>query len=290
MDNSSPTSTSMNPNSETKQATQSWWNRPIWGKNSLIEDLFAGGRSPVSEDTLMLHNREKMDAHFFAKTAEAIDSDKFSNQEFVLFIKIKYCIARGIEEYEGLTESVKFLQAAIEAKNSFLTLDQTEIRYRSSKQQEFYKFVEQLIANYRDKEAFRTEVQEKLVEVLPSVKTEEGRIALQAYVKELHGLSEYELGLKLLSLFKTYQLADYSILRTISDMVSSFGEKDTVDYKGLLSLVIAKYEIFEKLSKIIGVSEKDSNPDTYTRMLQYIALSYRHKASYAKFQELLIPI
>lgn len=204
-----------------------------------------------------------------------------------MFLKIKYCLAKGIEDYQGLSESVKLLQAAIEAKNSYITLDQTELRYRSSKQQEFYQFVEKLLTNHEDKETFRTQVQEKLLEVLPSVKTDEGKVALQAYVTELNKLSESELGLKLLALFKTYQLADYSILRTVSDMVGTLSEKEAIDFKNLAALVTNKYDVFEKLRKIIGVSEKQSNPDTYARMIQYITLGYRHKTSYAKFAELL---
>ncbi|PSF35695.1 hypothetical protein C7H19_15775 [Aphanothece hegewaldii CCALA 016] len=275
-----------NPN-PLETTPKKWWNLPVWGKGSILEYLFAGGKASVSETAIMLHNREMMDALFFAKTAESIDSEKFNSKEFILFLKIKYCLARGIEEYEGLADSVKLLQAAIEAKNSYITLDQTELRFRSSKQQEFYQFVEKLLDNYEDQDLFRTQIQEKLNEVLPSIKTEEGKIALQAYVKELNKLSEYELGLKLLALFKSYQLADYSILKTISDMVSTLREKDTIDFKGLIALVMSKYEVFQKLKKIIGVSDKQNNPDTYARMVQYIALSYRHKLSYAKFAELL---
>jgi hypothetical protein len=267
--------------------SQDWWNRPVWGKGSIIEYLFARGKSSISETAIMLHNREMMDAHFFAKTAESIDSEKFSSKEFILFLKMKYCLTRNIEEYEGLGESTKLLQAAIEAKNSYITLDQTELRYRSSKQQEFYKFVEELLSNHEDQESFRTQVQEKLNEVLPLVKTEEGKIALQEYVKELNKLAEYELGLKLLALFKTYQLADYSLLKIVADMVSTLREKEAIDFKGLIALVISKYEVFQKLKKIIGVSEQQSNPETYARMIQYITLSYKHKTLYAKFAELL---
>jgi hypothetical protein len=119
------------------------------------------------------------------------------------------------------------------------------------------------------------------------VKTEEGKIALQAYQTELERLAEYELGLKLLSLFKAYQLADYSILRTISEMVENFREKQTIDYPGLVALVISKYDVFEKLKNIIGVADNKSKPETYARMLQYITFSYRHGKSYAKFAELL---
>jgi hypothetical protein len=269
----------------------SLWMRPLTGEGSILELIsakFLNGKSEVPESVQIIHNGEMMAMRVFARTAESIDSDKFSSQEFLMFVKMKYCLARGIEEYAGLDQSIKLLQAAIEAKNSFLTLDQTELRYRSSKQQEFYKYIESLLlADYEDKIVFKARVQEKLIETLPYVKTEEGKIALQAYQTELERLSEYELGLRLLSLFKAYQLADYSILRTISEIVDSSREKEIIDYQGLVALVISKYPVFEKLKDIIGVSDGKSRPETYARMLQFITLSYRHGKSYAKFAELL---
>ncbi|NCR16667.1 MAG: hypothetical protein GPJ22_04725 [Microcystis aeruginosa LL13-03] len=253
----------------------------------LITKLFQ--RKPeVPELVQIVHNQEMSAVGVFAKTAESIDSDKFSSQEFLMFVKMKYCLARGIEEYAGLDQSIKLLQGAIEAKNSYLTLDQTESRYRSSKQQDFYKYIESLLASdYEDKAAFKARVAEKLVETLPHVKTEEGKVALKAYQTELESLADHELGLKLLSLFKAYQLANYSVLRTISDIVETFREKQTLDYPSLVASVISKYEVFEKLKNIIGVANNKSKPETYARMLQYIALTYRHGKSYAQFAELL---
>jgi len=253
----------------------------------LITKLFQ--RKPeVPELVQIVHNQEMSAVGVFAKTAESIDSDKFSSQEFLMFVKMKYCLARGIEEYAGLDQSIKLLQGAIEAKNSYLTLDQTEFRYRSSKQQDFYQYVESLLASdYEDKAAFQARVAEKLLSTLPQVKTEEGKIALKDYQSELERLADYELGLKLLSLFKTYQLADYSVLRTISDILETFREKQTLDYSSLVVLVISKYEVFEKLKNIIGVADNKNKPETYARMMQYIALTYRHGKSYAQFAELL---
>jgi len=86
----------------------------------LITKLFQ--RKPeVPELVQIVHNQEMSAVGVFAKTAESIDSDKFSSQEFLMFVKMKYCLARGIEEYAGLDQSIKLLQGAIEAKNSYLT-------------------------------------------------------------------------------------------------------------------------------------------------------------------------
>jgi hypothetical protein len=268
------------------QGNQSgWWNVSI---SSAIETLMGKmGKEPVPEVALAIHNREMMDTIVFAKTAQAIDNAKFTQHEFLLLIKIKYCLDRGLEEYAGLKQSVKYLQAAIEAKNSYLLLDQTELRYRSSKQQEFYRHIQDILDHHSDRQFFRNSVHNKLMETLPDVKSEEGKIALQDYEKEIDKLAEYELGLKLFSLFKAYQLADYSILRSISDMVISFKEKDTMNSKALALMVVDKFDIFEKLGKIIGLSAQQNTPENYAKMLQYIALEARHKKAYDQFQDLL---
>jgi hypothetical protein len=236
---------------------------------------------------IALHNREIMDSTVFAKTAQSIDNAKFTQPEFILLLKIRYCLDRGIEDYAGLDQSVKYLQAAIEAKNSYILLDQTELRYRSSKQQEFYQHIQSILDMYQDREFFKESVHAKLLETLPSVKTEEGKTALQDYEKEIDRLSEYELGLKLFSLFKQYQLADYSVLRSISDMVSTFQEKDTMNSKVLSLLVVGKFETFSQLGKIIGLTGPKNTPDNYAKMLQYIALESRHKKSYVQFKDFI---
>lgn len=283
---------SINTDLENKTSDPSWWNRPIWGEDSLLEDLMSKldkATLSVAEQTVMLHRASMMDALVFAKTATAIDSDKFSNQEFLLYFKINYALRRGIDGYEGIGESVQLFEVAIEAQHSYITLDQTEIRYRSSKQQELYEFVRQLLLcqEEEDQDKFRDYVQKKLTEVLSQIKTEEGRNAMQAYVKELDHLAEHPLKLKLLSLFKAYELADYSILRTISDLIAKLKEQDVTDLKILASLVMSQYEVFEKLGQIIGVTEKLNNPNTYALMVQYMALGHRHKLSYIQFEELL---
>ncbi|MDJ0510099.1 MAG: hypothetical protein QNJ64_12725 [Crocosphaera sp.] len=265
-----------------------WWNRPVMGEDSLVEDLLEKfSKKGVSESALFLHNREMTDLRVFAKTAQAIDNEKFGKEEFLVFVKMQYLLRHGINEYQGLYESLQLLKVAIDAKDCFISIDQTELRYRGIKQQGFYKFVELLLKDHEDKAAFREQVQMRLADLMPQVKTEEGRNALQSYAEHLDQLSESELGLQLLSLFKTYDLADYSILRVISEMIQSLGKRDLLDFKGLVSLVRVNYDTFEKLQDIIGLSKRQSNPETYTIMIQFIALSNRHAISYMKFDDLM---
>ncbi|GBF81672.1 hypothetical protein [Aphanothece sacrum] len=288
MDKFTEITTSISPEITTKTNDVPWWNRPVVGEKSILKDLLGKlSKTEVSESALVLHNREMNDLRVFAKTAQAIDNEKFGKEEFLIFVKIKYMLVKNVDKYKGIYDSLRLLQVAIEAKDSFISIDQTELRYRGSKQQEFYDFVQELLEDHENTATFRQQTQEKLIELLPQVKTDEGKIALQSYAKHLDKLSEHELGLKLLCLFKAYQLADYSILRVISEMIQNLGKSDLQDFRSLVALVMVNYSVFEKLRGIIGLSHSQSNPETYTRMIQYIALSNRYSISYIKFDELM---
>ena len=281
------TSTSMNAGANQSPQETPWWNRKVIGENSLVEQFFSkSSKLEVPDEKKFIYGQNRTDLLVFAKTAQAIDSDKFAQEEFLIFVKLKYLFEHGINEYAGLYYSLRFLQVAIEAKDSFICIDQTELRYRGSKQQALYQFVESLLEDHDNKEAFRQKIQERLSDLLPQVKTEEGKTALQSYAQHLERLSENELGLKLLSLFKTYQLADYSVLRTISDLLQSLSKSNLQDFPSLLSLVKSNYQLFEQLRTIIGLAAWQSTPETYALMIQYIALSHRHAISYLKFDNL----
>ena len=136
-------------------------------------------------------------------------------------------------------------------------------------------------------ERFKEEVELKLEEILPRLKTDEGRIAVETYTKEILKISQHPLGIKLLLLFKKYQLDDYSILRGVANTIGLLDSEDLLNLDALLLLVMVKYTIFEKLGPIIGVAEEYNRPETYSKMLQYIGLKARHEGSYEKFHEFL---
>ena len=282
------TQTSINSDLKSQSEAVAWWNRPVVGEGSILAEFFSRlNKQEVSESVVVLHNRELMDIRVFAKTAEAIDNEKFGTDEFLVFVKIQYLLRKGIGDYADLNRAIQLLQVAIKAKDSFITIDQTELRYRGSKQQQFYEHVQESLVSHTTPTVFREQVQEKLTELMPQVKTDEGKTALQSYAQHMDRLSEHELGLQLLSLFKTYELADYSILRIISDMIASLNKRDLKDAKSLISLVMVNLSVFEKLKKIIGISDSKSTPETYAIMIQYIALANRHRLSFMKFQELM---
>lgn len=245
------------------------------------------GKPQVSEGSVSLHNRALKEITPIGNKAEKINNDKFGNEEFLLLLRIKINMFKEAEGYRGLSNCVELLQAAIIAQKSFLRLEQTELRYRSRKQQEFYQYVAENLEENIDREAFDKKVNQKQVEVLPSITTDEGRAAIDTYVKEINVLSKYKLGLKLLALFKQYELQDFSILKNISDVVEGLQGKDLISSDNLISPVLENYESFEKLGPIIGISEAESTPQAYARILQVIGLTNRHGKAYLEFKQLV---
>ena len=244
-------------------------------------------RPKVDEGIIFIHNRAFSQLKRLATKAKAIDNRKFDDREFVSFVKLKYYVENGVNEYEGIGNSLKLFEVALTAKDSYMAIEQVEFRYRSFKQQDFYNFVDELLAQEFSLDDFRNQVQTKLVEVIPDIRTEEGQYALQSYKAELDKISQHQLGLKLLHLFKQYELEDYSILRDVSDIVNSFYNQKLGNLDDFLRVVGENYSAFEKLGKVIGITDKKSKPKTYARMIQYMAMVNKYQASYVQFRQLL---
>lgn len=261
------------------------------GQSNFLGKFFKRFQKPdVLESDKFLHQRNLEKLALITNQAENLNADKFGNTEFMAFFKIKSYIARSIDEYANLDEVIELLRVAIEAQTSFSTIDSTESRYCSSSQRKLYDFVNSLLTQEIDTAVFKQQVEQKLEEVLPLLQTEEGKVALRAYVAEISKISENPLGLKLILLFKKYQLDDYSTLRSVSNTINLLEAEDLLNLDALLLLVMVKYDVFEKLGPIVGIAEQHNRPETYSKMLQYIGLKSRHEVSYQKFQDFLLLI
>ena len=274
--------------------TKPWWNRNLWGDESLIESVnhwlnqtFFTSRAEVSESSMAIYKQSLTQLHNIAAIAKTIDREKFSTQEFILFLDIKRQIDRNLGLYQGLKNTIDLLGVALETKDCFLKIEATETRYRSYSQQDFYNYVFELLGQSSSKDEFKERVHKQLVEVISKVKTEEGKSALQAYCNQLYILSENELGLKLLFLFKQSNLTDFSLLRNIAEIADSFYDKELQSLKQFNFIVRMNAEMFLKFGEIIEVPESQNNPKTYALILQYIALKARHQNSYGQFQQLI---
>lgn len=153
------------------------------GENGLSFLGLSFGKPKVPEDAIALHNKTFKEIADLAHKAEKIDNEKFGQKEFILYLKLRYKVSQGVKEYQNLGLNIKYLEAAIIAQNSYLKIEQTELRYRSRKQQAFYQFVIDNITDNIDKNVFQEQVKTKLAEVIPLVNTEEGKEALKAYLQ-----------------------------------------------------------------------------------------------------------
>jgi hypothetical protein len=260
----------------------------IWGEDGIFEIIRKkSGKPKVPEDVASRHETTFKELKKFTNQAEKVDEQLPKSKDFSLFVKFNQAVKQGDREFKKLFNSVQLLKAALDTQNSFFKIEQIESRFCSYQQQEMYKFVEKNLSENINITEFRNSINNKLAEIIPLLNTDEGKQALQAYLKEINTISEHELGLKLFSLFKQYQLADYTILKKISDILSLLEGKDLLDRANLVNLVVENYQIFEKLSLILGVSQSKNSSDIHATILQYVALLYRHKDSYDKFEQLL---
>lgn len=249
--------------------------------------IFGFGKESVPDDAIELHNKKIREITPLAQKIVRMDDEKFTNKEFSLYVKIRIKVETEAQEYQQVCRSIKYLEVAIAASGSYLKTEQTELRYRSRKQQEFYQFVIDNITDDVNKNAFRDRLKNKLDEILPSINSEEGKAALKTYLVEINKISQYDLGLKLLSLFKKYELSDFTILRKVSDLVEKTASQDLLTANELKLTVIENYEDFEKLAPIVGISDDNLKPELFVQMLQYLGLGRKHEKSYSQFQSLI---
>lgn len=183
--------------------------------------------------------------------------------------------------------STSQLRVALETKESFVKIETIETRYRSYAQQEFYEYVCELLQRIYEIEEFTKLIEYQSMKILPKIKTDDGKAAIQSYVNQLEIVCKDQIGLKLLSLFKKYDLSNFALLRNVAEIAESFYDKNLESLKEFTVIVQVNSEMFLKLGNIILIPQGKNQPETYALMLQYIALRNRHQKSFAEFQSLL---
>ncbi|MGI0482465.1 hypothetical protein ACN4EE_16990 [Geminocystis sp. CENA526] len=278
-------------NKPTDKKTEAWWNKPLWGDKSMLEKIEAIIQKPheeVPQEVIEHHQRVFAELKLLTPIAKALDSSKFSDSEFLEFVKISNLFSLEIGEYKGLRNYVALFRVAVEAKDSFLKIEQIELSYRSSKQQQFYNFVVELLEKQLPSSEFITFLDQQLEKTLQEIQTEEGKNAINVYAQTLKTVAKQDdLGLRLIFLFKKYQLEDFSLLRVMSDIVQYLLGRDLGDFNDIVTLVKANEQRFEQLGKIIELPIDKTREEDYARMLQYIVLKQKHQVSYIQFQRLL---
>ncbi|MBE9176122.1 hypothetical protein IQ225_13865 [Synechocystis salina LEGE 06155] len=274
-----------NPSPESARE-QPWWNRPVLGKGGLIEGIIQT-KKEVPEAALIERKKHVNDLYIFAKTAEAIDSPQFLDEEFITYIKIQYMLDNDLGEYAGLKQSYRYLELAIDVKDLLLFINQTELRYRGYKQQEFYNQVPDILRDSEDADAFKQQLEATVVEAVDQTKTPEGKEALNHYVDNLKQISDNPLGLNLLRRFHSFEQSDYSVLASISELIRNIEIRSIHDLAALTRLVNENIGIFDKISQIIQIPAEKNNSRSFALMIQFIALNHQHANTALKFEQLI---
>ena len=119
-------------------------------------------------------------------------------------------LEREVPGYEGLEYSAQLLEAALQARNSFLGIEEIEFQYRGSLQQQFYNKVFELLSQNLSQTIFLKMLERLVKQYQANLKSEEGKIALQTYLEEFQSLaSNNELGIKLFYEFKRNNFKDF---------------------------------------------------------------------------------
>ncbi|QDZ38933.1 hypothetical protein FRE64_02640 [Euhalothece natronophila Z-M001] len=269
---------------------QPWWNRSIMGDNSALESLkkLFSSKAEIPSKYVIEHDQAMQEAERLASFITKLDSEKFDNPEFALLVRTKSNFQRQANGYQGLENSAKLLEAALQAKESFIGIEEIEFQYRGFVQQEFYDQVFQLLSKQLSHSVFLKLLERLGQKTINQIKSQEGKIAIQTYVAEIKELaSQNQLGLQLLFNFKNNQFQDFSLLQKISELVTSFHTQEVHHPEAFITIVDLNYNLFQDLGDIIKMPEHQQRPEGYAKILQYIVLNYKHKNSYQKLQQLL---
>ncbi|MGY6530606.1 MAG: hypothetical protein ACXITR_11845 [Cyanobacterium sp.] len=280
----------MNSDSD-KKIEKPWWNRPLWGDRTMVEKLESiihQEQEKIPQEVVEHHEQVMSELKILTPIGRALDNPKFIEPEFVTFFNITNLFAQEIGEYQGLRNYVSLFRVAVEAQNTFLKIEQIELSHRSTKQQKLYQFVLRELEERLKPEEFIKQLNAEKELILPDIKTEEGKFAVNSYVQTLETIARQdELALKLLYLFKKYNLEDFSLLKTVSDMIDYLLTKNLQNFDEIVLFIQANREKFIKLSNIIEIPPEKTRDEDFARMFQYIALKKKYQDIYVQFQRLL---
>ncbi|MEY2984982.1 MAG: hypothetical protein RLZZ568_1599 [Cyanobacteriota bacterium] len=277
-----------------------WWlkslsvwshlSKKIIGEEGLYQAVLGilGQAKPrVSASDLFLYNKAFQDIEKIAQQAISINSDKFSQSEFVLFAKVQYGFNDPSGNYRELQPYLGRLKSAFKAKRIYTTLNQFEMGCVGIKQQIFYDYCHQLLQQNLRGDALTTQVTAKLTELIPLVKTDTGKANLTTYAEVINRLALDPMAIAMINDFKAEKAGYYTAVKAIVDVMERLQEADVSDLHAIMQATMANYDDFDVLADSIDLPAAKRSPDTYARLLQYLALEKRHQLSFIQFQGLV---
>lgn len=263
-----------------------WWNKPLVGDTSLTEKITKLiGKESVPEAIVLAHRKYFREINAKAWHVQRIELNKFDDLDFLAYAQVRLLIDKNLGAFKGLKRVIQFLELALSAAENYLLITQTELQFRSPMQKSIYAFISQIL-NKTDHKQVITIINRKILPLVDRIKTEKGRFVLEEYLKAINNVAQYPDGLELLRLFKqaTYS---YTVLRIITSLSKTFTKPETYNLTQLTLQIRDNQEVFSNLAQILHIPAEHDNPQSYARMLQFIAFKYRYQREDLDFQQLL---
>ena len=267
---------------------QPWWNRPLWGQGNLFANL---SKPEVPEKAILLHNQQLQQAREIAEKAKALDSQEFSHNQFLLFLRIENDLRKGVGEYQDLAPIAQLLWTLLEVNKLFQVADRLKSSNQKFEQEELYQQLDQLSITLTEqnltKQEILTTIEENFGELLENLANECEQNLLSSHLLTPSEITSDRFISHILPFLAKYNLPNYSTLKNINDLVDSLSTEYRQDLNALTVLVELNCQLFEQIAPMLPIPEGKNPPKTYGRIIQYIALRNYYQAISHQFQQLI---
>ncbi len=102
-------------------------------------------KEKIGDNTVEMHNQALSEIKLLGSIVKNLDVGFFTSSTFTSYLDMKSSFNNGTNQYQGLGKCTELFCLAVKAQANFLKIEQTELRYRGRKQQDFYDFVFDLL-------------------------------------------------------------------------------------------------------------------------------------------------
>ena len=268
---------------------QPWWNRPLWGEQTFIENILTliDKRKKIPQQMLYLHNQAWQKLEILTATLKALLSDKFRGEDFLIFARINL-LRYSDKNNQDFNQLAGFLQIILKHLDSLSTLGRIEAEFQQDSFQKLYKFTENIVAQKLAKLVFQEKLRKQKELIISNLSTAEEKLAVKTYVKELYAISEHSQVLEFYFFLKRHELDDWSLLNKLGNFIKNNEQDNLQELKVFVLIAKANDNWFKNLGQALGLSCSEEDSITFAKILQYLALLYKYESLYPQFERFLV--
>jgi len=256
--------------------------------------LAAGSsKALVTRDVINSYSKYVEELQVLGKMTESLDKNEFEDDdEFKIYLNLNHAIEQGLKEYKNLKYSVELIRASIRIVENHEHLLKIEMNFRGRKQQELYDFLDEKLKSLKYKpnshELIITDVKEKIEEIKPQLKSQEGLLCLQSYLLLLENILEDKVSSKLLADIRLGKFKNYELFKKLSEITLILTNLKTISYKkDILNLAKNNISTFKTIFNATNIPIEKNTPKIFADILYLIALRNRKKPLIKKFNHLI---